>query len=357
MAALQTDLAVTNKVEVVPLGIADAPEMARFFSRQSPGGSDKYETYLERLHWYARNPAAREDVPLGWGVRSQDALVGAMLCIPVDFIIDGKQTCLLMSSSFYVDAAHRGCGLPIFFAYRALDRRYVLYASTANQLSSRLWQTCKAKPIPRTEYELIGAIRWAPLVEETAFRKLGNMAGALASKLGFLANLRPALGTKAGRQAALTRLTRPEDAVLPQCADSRFELLRDSSFLKWRYFDQPQAKFDLYHVTAPGANACIAVTLGTRGYRDHIRALNIADIWGLVNLAAIETMIAALAAEYASAADIIVLRGFDETCESEALRVGFLRRPFAQPIGWYIDRAGLVPHQQMRLAPAATDQL
>jgi hypothetical protein len=55
--------------------------------------------------------------------------------------------------------------------------------------------------------------------------------------------------------------------------------------------------------------------------------------------------------------DAIVLRGLDESRQDVFRRLGFLRRQFDAPNGWFLDKSGFLPPRNWYLVPADGDWL
>jgi hypothetical protein len=69
------------------------------------------------------------------------------------------------------------------------------------------------------------------------------------------------------------------------------------------------------------------------------------------------SIVAALADRYRSAIDAIVLRGMDEARQDTFCRLGFTRRQFDAPNGWFLDKSGFLPTRDWYLVPADGDWL
>jgi len=325
------------QVSTVILHPSDCAELAEFFSTQT---HEPAADMLPRLTWLAQNPARRDDVPFAWGVRDAGGrLLGAMLCVPYRFVVGSRTEWFLMSSGFYVDAAVRGAGVQIFLRYRSLAGEFVLYASTANEQTAKLWQAAGGAPIRKTDYELLRPIRWAPVVEDVVARRFGPAARLVA------AAARPFDAMLAGRRRRgpdeyLSEVANPSDAAVASGSGEAPEVVRDADFLRWRYVQAPHTEARLYRFAAPPlkADGFVAVTTARRGYRSQVRCLYVADVWGRVPSEAFPTLLGSLADRHASSADLIALRSLPDAYEAAARRAGFLSRPFACPVGWSIDQ-------------------
>ena len=331
----------------------DLHELAAFFSSQT---GEPAESIYPRLAWQARNPSRRADVPLVFCARlPSGAIAGAMLCIPHRLLWRSRQHTALMSSGFYVDRSIRGAGIHIFLQYRALGARHVLYATTANQQTERLWRSAGGAPLARTEYELLRPVRWSPVVEEVLVRRLGRPMAPLARLVAPLARLRPA-GARRGSGAALEAIDRPEDAAAA-ALDAGLQPVRDAAFIRWRFLDVPQVDGCVYRYrhAASGADGFIAVTHARRGYRFQLRTVYLADMWGTIPPEAFPALLDAISDRHRRTADLLAIRCVSEPYERQALAAGCVRRNFDYPIGWFVDRGGVLGPDAVLIPPSATE--
>jgi hypothetical protein len=339
----------------------DFHELAAFYSSQT---GEAAEAIYPRLAWQARNPSRRPDIPLVLCARLRSgAIAGAMLCIPHRLLRQSHQYTALMSSGFYVDQSIRGAGIHIFLQYRALSARYVLYATTANQQTVRLWRSAGGTPLARTGYELLRPIRWSSVIEEMLVRRFGRRTAPLARLVAPLGRLRP-LGAR-GSGAALQAIDRPEDGAAPAAAPrddddddgGGLRPVRDAAFVGWRFFDVPQADGCVYRYrnAALGADGFVAVTHSRRGYRLQLRTVYLADMWGAIPPEAFPALLDAIGDRHRQTADLIAVRCVREPYERQALAAGCVRRDFEYPIGWLVDHAGVLGRDGVLMPPAATE--
>ena len=99
-----------------------------------------------------------------------------------------NESCLMGSSSFYVDDRHRGQGGRIFLKYSRMANQWPLFGTSANAEAAALWKAAGAKPIPYSDRELFGVLHWPPVAEEVVHRKYSNrfltrLAGSSISHL------------------------------------------------------------------------------------------------------------------------------------------------------------------------------
>jgi hypothetical protein len=332
----------------------DLTELSRFFASQT---DDSPELIHERLRWQMGNPSRRPDVPFAWCVRAAcGALVGAMLCIPHRLIRGLQQCTALMSSAFYVDASFRGAGMGLFLRYRALSEKYVLYATTANPQAARLWQWAGAKALAESGHELLRPIRWSSVTEEVLVRRLGPYSAPLVRAVAPLANIR-GVAYWGASMGELTPVHRPEDAVISSTGEG-LQPVRDAAFIRWRFFDVPQAEAQIYKYRQKDLNAdgFVALTRVRRGYRRQIRTLFLADMWGRIPPPALPGLLDTISSRYRRTDDVLAIRCLGRPYLHEALAANCVRREFECPTGWYIDpRAMLGPDPV--LIPTATTEL
>jgi hypothetical protein len=339
-------------IDVAGADVPDVQALARFFSSQT---GESAESIQPRLEWQGRNPSRSPGIPGAICARLPSGDIGgAMLCIPHRLERQSVRHTALMSSGFYVDPSIRGAGLQIFLAYRALSARHPLYATTANALSERLWRSAGGTPLARTEYEWLHPIAWPPVVEEMLVRRAGSAVAPLARIAALAGHLRREKFS--GATGELTRVDRPEDAVV-QSASSDLQPVRDAAFIRWRFFEVPQADGVVYRYRdgATGADGFVAVTSSRRGYRRQLRTISLADTWGTIPAAAFPALLAAIGRRHRASADLIAIRCVPDAYEREVERAGFRRRGFEYPIGWCLDPHGVLGPGPVLMPPAATE--
>jgi hypothetical protein len=290
------------------------------------------------------------------------------LCSPQLFRF-GNDTILFMgSSSFYVDDQHRGNGGRIFLQYSRLGNQRPLFGTSANVEAAALWKAAGASPIPYSEGELFGVLRWPPVVEELAHRRnaghlLSRFAGSSISKLvGLIRRLK--MDSEAS--GSLQRLTSVEQVNDLQVNDlpirspsTKLTALRDVPYIRWRYFsgrDETAAVF-AFRTRQPDREVFVAANQRLRGYRAQINTLNVLDVYPEVSATEWPRIVAALAARYSNVVDAIVLRSQDEERQKLFCARGFQRRTFDAPNGWLLDKARLLPSKDWYPVPADGDGL
>ncbi|MGO9166638.1 MAG: hypothetical protein ACLP56_07180 [Candidatus Sulfotelmatobacter sp.] len=345
--------------EITP---SDLEEVARFISRES-GSDTPLLRAVERLSWILlENPALEPGDPLGWLLRAPSGEVGGcMCCAPQKFCFGQTTFTLMMSNSFYVNDQYRGSGASIFMKYLQLGHRYPLFASSTNATVAEMWQKLGGYALGNSDREVIGILRWPPLLAENVYRKtasafLAQFTAAFASPC-FRARRRLIPGTAEGK---LRPLTSPEEAA-QVCAEHRSDKItscRDVASLKWRYFSRVDPKPRLFAFCPDGGDNrqfMVAVCLQERGYKQQIRALHVLDIWGEADPQTYLAIAAGLWREYREQIDMLVFRCLDPAQQQALAAHGFKVRPFAAPIAWCRDKYGLLPAKPWYFVPADGD--
>jgi hypothetical protein len=318
---------------------------------------------VERLSWILlENPARESEDPLGWLLRaSSGEVVGCMCCAPQKFCFGQTTFRLMMANSFYVDDQYRGGGTSILLKYLQLGRRYPLFVSSANATVAEMWQKLGGYSLGNSDHEVLGILRWPPLLAESVYRKtasdrMARFAAALASPW-----LRAQRGLLAGiAEGELVVVGSPEEAACV-CAEHRSDKIsscRDVAFLKWRYFSRVAPMTRLFAFRQLGGEKkqfMVGVHLQNRGYKQQITALHVLDIWGEADPKSYLAIAACLWREYRDQIDLLVFRCLNSTQRQALTANDFKVRPFAAPIAWCIDKYGLLPSKDWYFVPADGD--
>jgi len=349
------------RTELSPILDKDLSEVAHFIAAQSDRSAEIVEAHLR---WFLlENPLRRLQDPLGFGLRAADQLVGCILCSPQAFQSGDKKIAFMGSSSFYVDDRHRGNGGRSFLQYSRLGKHWPLFGTSANAEAAALWKAAGAHPIPYSDCELFGVLRWPPLVEEFVHRKNPNqvfarLAGSPVANLAAL--IRP-LKIDSCASEALRPLSSAEQVVdLPlQNVSAKLTATRDLSYIRWRYFSGRDATIAAFAFRShqPRQEVLVTVNQRLRGYRSQIKTLNVLDVYPEISPAEWLRVVGALIARYRNIVDAIVLRSPDPQRQKVFCERGFQRRAFDQPNGWFLDKAGLLPTHEWYPVPADGDGL
>ena len=349
--------------ELVTISESDVVELARFIASQSGRESASVESHLR---WFLLdNPARDPQIPLGCGLRlPQGEFAGCILYVPQTFRFQQQTFPLVWSSCFYVDKRHRrNGGLLIFFRFAKLASTWPLFANSANADAAKFWKVQKADPIPYSDHELFGVLRWRGMIEEGLSRRgapqtVARMASAPAAL--FVPPFKR-LKLKGGRPEDLVPLTSAEQVMQLPIHGPAPELTanRDLRYIRWRYFSGRDDTVAVFAFRNQQVKSEILVTVNQRprGYRGQIRALHVLDIYPAVIPEVSASIVAALVGRYRSGVDAIVLRGLDEARQDFLGRLGFLRRQFEAPNGWFLDKSGFLPTRNWYLVPADGDWL
>jgi len=318
-------------IKIRELCTADIDELAAFLSRQT---GTSQSTLRDRLLWLARNPAATSEIPFGIGACRGDELCGAMLYVPMRFS-DGvnTRTCVL-SILFYVDAAARGAGLPLFMAFLSLADRYPLYASTANTMSAGLWSALGGSPVAGSEFEYVRVCRMLPVVAELILR---------ASRQA--RHTRPDNIEEYREHSRIDRLAPVKDAESALCAivqprGASYALVCDAETIRWKLYEAGQT---LYTYSGHYSQCLCAFQRSRRGLRSQVLALEILDVWGQLDPRDSTDFVSCI--KQAFHPDIISFRGGSRLSGAEGLVRKFRRRQLPCPAVWLVDPHGLLENR------------
>lgn len=348
--------------ELVAISEADIVELAQFIAVQSAREPASVENHLR---WFLlENPARDPQIPLGCGLRTpQGQLVGCILYVPQTFRFQ-KQTLLVVGSScFYVDEHYRGKGGLIFLKFAELGRKWPLFGNSANADAAKLWKARGAVPIPHSDHELLGVLRWGGVIEEGLTRRSvpGTLARMTSGPAALLMRPLKRLRLEGGRPEDLVPLSSAEQVMQLPIHGPTPELTasRDLRYIRWRYFSGRDDTVAVFAFRNQQVESEVLVTVNQRprGYRGQIRALHVLDIYPSVTPEVCPSIAAALAKRYRRSIDAIVLRGMDDARQDVFRRDGFLRRQFDAPNGWLLDRSGFLPTRNWYLVPADGDWL
>ena len=361
MMALAQPRRRTSAPELIALADSDIAEVAKFIAEQSGKNPEFVETHLR---WFLlENPARRADDALGFGLRFEGRLVGCILCVPQTFRFNDRTIDLMGSSSFYVDEDFRGQGGRIFLQYCRLGSRMPAFGTSANPEAAGLWKAAGAKPLLGSQGELLAVLRWPPLAEEFARRKYCNsiVTRIAGSSLSNLAALFRPLKIDVHKSIALRPLSSAEEvsSLGAHRSSSKLTANRDISYIQWRYFSNRDktAAFAFRSPLFGEEDILVTVNQRQRGYRGQIKALNLLDVYPEAPPQVWLEIIGALAHQYQSVVDMIVLRHQKPEHREFLCRRGLLWRAFEAPTGWLLDKSNLLPTEEVYFVPADGDGL
>jgi len=347
----------------VTIAANEIVELAQFIASQSGREPAAVESHLR---WFLlENPARDPALSLGCGLRSpQGELVGCMLHVPQIFRFQQQTFPVILASSLYVEARYRGNGgVVLFRKFMELGSKWPIFTNSANPVAAVFWRSRRAVPIPYTDHELLGVLRWQGMIEEGLVRRgVPNLAARAASGPAGLF-VRPFRRFKldGGSPDDLVPLASAEDVLrLPmQGSQSEMTANRDLEYIRWRYFSRQDATVAAFAFRnkRSGTEVLVTVNRRPRGYRGQINTLNLLDIFPAVAPEVCVSIVAGLAERYRGAVDAIVLRGLDEARQDLFGRLGFMRRQFDAPNGWFVDRSGTLPTRNWYMVPADGDWL
>ncbi|MBL9133880.1 MAG: hypothetical protein JNG86_21895 [Verrucomicrobiaceae bacterium] len=93
-------------------------------------GAQMWEARL--THWWAANPAARENAIRGYWARSGDRIVGYGGCIPAEYAFEGRKLPALWGTSMVMEPESPGIAAKLFLKHRHLQRDHLICHSTPN---------------------------------------------------------------------------------------------------------------------------------------------------------------------------------------------------------------------------------
>jgi hypothetical protein len=356
---------VADLLRIEAIAAGDLEELARFLAREGPARSELGPTNprdSSHYRWFLfGNPAQPPGVPAGWLARdAQGEVVGSKFCVGQRFQHGETSFTLLMGGGFYVSRKQRGLGLALMRRYLERGKEHALFSPTMNEVSGALYEHYGGYPIPNTDHEWLGVLHYRPLVEEVLVRRFGRPA--LARLVAQAASLRPAAvrardvrGGALERVASAAELERLRVEAPPEHAGD-ITALRDPAFLRWRYFEGPDATRALFvYRSERDERALVGVNLRNRGASGQVRALLVLDYWGRVGATEIGNVARHLAAAYRDRADVIVFRCQPPERQRILAEAGFLRRALPRAVGVCIDRHGLLPTRSWYLVPADGD--
>jgi hypothetical protein len=347
--------------DLVTLSEKDIGDIACFIARQSGRTREAVESHLK---WFLlENAALQPEIPLGFGLRSADRPVGCILCNPQNFHFHDETIFLVGSSSFYVDETHRGAGGRIFLQYCRLGNRHPLFGTSANPAAAALWKSAGASPIPYSDGELFGVHHWPPVAEEFVHRRYSNpiLARMAGSSITNLAGLQRRLKIDRGEAELLHPLNSAEQVMdLPiHGFAAKLTASRDLPYIRWRYFSGVDATVMAFSFRSrtPGQDVLITVNQRRRGYREQIKTLNVLDVYPEVGPEDWLRIVGALVARFRKDVDAIVLRNQSPDQRQMLCARGFQLRAFDAPLGWFLDRARLLPNGDWYPVPADGDAI
>jgi hypothetical protein len=351
----------TKAPELLPIGEDDIGDVANFIAAQSGKSA---ETVASHLRWFLlENPARLPEHPLGFALTLAGEFRGCILCAPQMFCRSRISFLMMGSSSFYVDEQYRGQGGRLFLQYSRLGRTWPLFGTSTNAESAALWKAAGAKPIPSSDGELLGILRWPPFAEEFAHRHsssrlLSRVASSSASRLLQMA-VRLKIDHELARSLQPLACAEQVAEMIANADSEKLTAVRDLAYIRWRYFagrDTTLAAY-AYRSDSAGRDIFVAVNQRPRGYRGQIKTLNVLDVYPQVSTEDWVQIVGALAARHSNSVDGIVLRNQEGESREEFRGLGFRWRGLDAPTGWLLDRSRLLPASEHYIVPADGDGL
>ena len=338
---------------------ADIADVAAYLTLQARPGEVVSASPMSperRLRWLLlQNPARTPEVPLGWCIRDAGRrVVGALLCVPFRVAARGVTRTALMSCKFFVDELYRGAGLVPFRSYLKLGRQYPLFCTSANAVSGELFAGAGGYAIAGTDHTMLGVGRHAPLAEEWLFRRTGRPELSRVAALPARLLPRRSIGRGEGELRPLASVEEVVALDLPPPGDA-IAVVRDLSYLRWRYFSGESANEVLCFRGIGAAARMVVVNQVRSGHRSQIRVLNVLDVWPPLDADSAPPLVRLLGQRYHGRFDALWLRSQPPPAEAALGRIGFVRHLFPAPLGWCIDEPGLLPTSEWYLVPGESE--
>jgi hypothetical protein len=349
------------RTELVAIADNEISGVAQFIAAESGRAGESVES---QLRWFLlENPARQPQDPLGYALRSADKFAGCILCSPQTFRVENQKVLLIGSSSFYVDDRHRGHGGRIFLQYSRLGNQRPLFGTSANAEAAALWRVAGATPIPYSDAELFGVLRWPPVVEEFANRQnagrvLTRLAGSPISSFARIVRPLHIDGIASQNLQLLTSAEQVNDLPIHN-PSNKLTAMRDLPYIRWRYFSGRDTTVETFAFRSrqPDQEILVTVNQRTRGYRAQINTLNVLDVYPEVPPEEHLRIVGALIARYRKVVDAVVLRSQDHEKRKLFCARGFQSRTFDAPNGWFLDKSKLLPTREWYPVPADGDGL
>lgn len=351
-------LPAVARTDIRELEPGDLPDLVRFYASQTDADHSERGDAVGHMRWYLfENPARSAGLPAGFiGRDAEGRVVGALLCSPQRFRAGASEYLVCISGGYYVDVGSRGLGLLLLRRLLGV-KGYAHVSTTMNRASGGIYERSGGYPIARTDRELLGVLRWPPLVEEVLLRR--KLPPRLARAVSRLAALRPR-AIRRGERDRLRRVASPDEieaealAPLPEL-DGQLTAVRSREFLRWRYFEGGDATRDLLVYRGERGHALVGAYRRWRGAAGQMRTLGLLDLWGDLPVTETPALLEALADRYAGEVDAIALRGLPPEREAAARAAGFVSRDLPRATGVCIDPAGCLPTRDWYLVPADGD--
>lgn len=346
---------------VSPINESDFPEVAAFAARYARTGepvSDEALSPEDRLRWVlGENPARSADIPFGWCTRDSGSkqMIAMLVCVPFRVGVGDFSCTALMASKFYADPNYPGAGIGPLMRFVQEGRRFPLLMTSANAVAGELYRKCGAYEIAGLDHTMLGVSRTGPLAEEWAFRRIGNgLASRILALPAHLLRRGFVRSRPSGELEALSSADQLATLSLPRPCEA-LAVIRDAQYLSWRYFGRERGK-EVYRLRISGAeDRLVLVRLMRSGHRGQIRVLDVLDLWPPGDPHVVIPLVTQLALRYKNRFDAIWIRSQAAETEQAMRKIGFVRHQFPAPLGWCIDRAGLLPMKRWYLMPGETE--
>ncbi|MBM4429711.1 MAG: hypothetical protein FJ026_05085 [Chloroflexi bacterium] len=312
---------------------------------------------IDLLRWKLLDNPCGLGLPLGWLLRSDvGEVVGSFLVVPQRFWVNGRQHIFLAASDSFVAPKARPGGLLLFREFDRLAVRHVLFSTSANQASAGLWQRTGAVPVAGSQSELSYFLRWdrvalyslRSLTWRGWLRKLTRLSELLRGRL--LVAFRSRNGESSvniSLEPAGDDLDLLESVWRSVALDQSVTAVRDVAYLRWRYWQAPEPKPELWLIQRFGEISGWLVLRRSRRkyYRSQLNVVDVIDLVCKLN----PQQIVAIFREVVQTCtrsndDVLVVRGLPDAYKDALIYFGCMPVNLGVPTWWYKDQGGVIPN-------------
>ena len=276
---------MTSKTAITPIELADESAVLRFLRRHMRLGWDSTLPPEGYLTWLAKaaSVAGFPEPMLGWKLTEQGNIRGVHLVTPFrNLDAAGRPFHDLVSHSFFVDEELRGMpSFGLFHRLLALRGQYRLKATTANDVSSKLWSRLGAVAGAGADVEVCRMRICASVLAEGMGRALPQSVPLLLKCVPPERQLATRLDKVAGSLSCVENLPTEQ---LTECTAGlagtvpgpRLDLTAE--FLQWLLRD-PVMPRRLLAMRVEGRRSVVCLAGLSRGLWNQVAAVSVLGIW------------------------------------------------------------------------------
>jgi hypothetical protein len=276
---------MTDTPAITPIEPADEGAVLRILRRHMRLGWDSALPPQGYLTWLAKSAAVAgfPDEMLGWKLTQQKEIRGVHLVTPFRNVdAAGHPFHDLVSHNFFVDEELRG--MPSFGLFQrllALRRQYRLKATTANDISSKLWSRLGAVAAVGAEVEFCRMRFSGRVLSEALGRAIPRTVPLLFRCVPPYRNVAKRLDNVADSLSGVEKIP---TAQAIECAAElastepgpRLDITAE--FLQWILAD-PLIPRRLLVIRGDGRRSAVCLAGSTRGLWNQVAAISILGIW------------------------------------------------------------------------------